>query len=97
MHVQLTFNTGVICGRWLTPRPCRFTLAKDPVPTAQENVGPALVCTPAKYLVPAGVRKPNRIARSAYAIPSHKEEFKGKTKHEGIWGNGGVFDPKYRY
>jgi hypothetical protein len=95
VYVQLTFNTGVIYGGLLTPRPGRFTLAKDPVPTAQEAV--RAVWTAAKYLVPDGVRTPNCITRSAYAIPSHKEEFKGKTKHEGIWGNCGVFDLKYKY
>jgi hypothetical protein len=55
-------------------------------------VGPALVWTAAKNLIPAGLRTSNRTARNAYAISSHKEEFKGKTKHKGIWGNGGVVD-----
>jgi hypothetical protein len=56
-------------------------------------VGPALVWTAATNFFVAGVRTPKRTARSAYAIPSHKEEFTGKTNHEDIWGNGDVVDP----
>jgi hypothetical protein len=55
-------------------------------------VDPALVWTAAKIFVLAGVRTPNRTARSSFANPSHKEEFKGKTMHEGIRDNGGVVD-----
>lgn len=46
----------------------------------------------ARNLFLAGVRKQNRNARSAYVIPSHKQEFQGKTNHEDIWGNVGVVD-----
>jgi hypothetical protein len=51
-------------GRWSTPRPCRFTPRKDPVPIVQEAgwaSGP--VWTGAENVTPTGIRSPDRPAR----------------------------------
>jgi len=48
-----------------TPRPGRFTTAKDPVPTVQKaEWAPGLVWTGAENLDPIGIRSPGRPARS---------------------------------
>jgi hypothetical protein len=52
-------------GGWLAPRPGRFTLVKDPVPSAQKvGWAPGPVWTGAENLVPIGIRSPDRPPRS---------------------------------
>jgi hypothetical protein len=64
------------------PRPCCFTLGKDPLTIAQEAVsGPqGLVGTEAENLSPTGIRSPDRPARSkslyrlSYPCPSSQQK-----------------------
>jgi hypothetical protein len=58
-------DLGTRRGGWSAPCPSRFTPGKDPVPIVQEvGWAPGLVWTCAKNLAPAGVRSPDRPARS---------------------------------
>ena len=52
-------------GRWLAPRPGRFTPGKDPVPIVQEaGWAPGPVWTGTENLASTGIRSPDRPARS---------------------------------
>jgi len=86
VYVQFTFNIGVIYD------PASSTLRRTRYPLHRKLGGLSAGLDGCKNLVPFGVRTPNPTVRSAYALPSHKEDFKGKTKQEGLWGNGGVVD-----
>ena len=50
---------------WSTPRSCRFTLGKDPVPIVKEaGLAPGQVWKGAENLAPIGIRSPDLPARS---------------------------------
>jgi hypothetical protein len=61
----LSLTSTLDAGGWSTPRPNRFSLGKDPIPVAQEAgwaAGP--VWTSAENISRAGIRSPDRPARS---------------------------------
>jgi hypothetical protein len=60
-----------IWGGWSTPRPGRFTPGENPTPIVLElgrASGP--VCIGAQNFVPAGIRSPDRPARSIVTVPT---------------------------
>jgi hypothetical protein len=60
-----TLSTSGLHGGGCTSRPGRFTPGKDPVPIVQEaRWVPGPVWTGVEYLVPTGIRSPDRPARS---------------------------------
>ena len=61
----ITSTLALDGGGWSTSRPRRFTPGKDPVPIVQEaGWAPGPVWTGSENLVPAGIRSPDRPARS---------------------------------
>ena len=54
---SLSLTSALDGGGWSTPRPCRFTPGKDPVPTVQEaRWAPWRGWTGGENLVPTGIR-----------------------------------------
>ena len=65
IYSSLSLTSALDEGEWSAPRPGRFTLGKDPVPTVQEaGWAPGPVWTGAENLAPTGIRSPDRPARS---------------------------------
>jgi hypothetical protein len=63
--MALSLTSALDGGGWLTPRPGRFNLGKDPVPIVHEaGWVPRPVWTGAENLAPTGIRSPDRPASS---------------------------------